>query len=149
MKKGISFPTLKQILKVLIHVKLDTNMQSLLFLLEMERKLILQLHLKRLKNLRVITNLPAPFPKALLPQRKIGQNFEILDLFKHVKINIPLLDAIKQVLAYAKFLKDMCTYKRKHNVKKTAFLVAHVSSVLQNKMPPKYIRTQGVLLFHV
>ncbi|CAL8135446.1 unnamed protein product [Prunus armeniaca] len=70
-------------------------------------------------------HVPAPFPKALLPQRKIGQNFEILDLFK-------------QVPAYAKFLKDMCTYKRKHNVKKTAFLAAHVSSVLQNKMPPKY-----------
>lgn len=83
-------------------------------------------------------HVPAPFPKALLPQRKIGQNYEILDLFKQVKINIPLLDAIKQVPAYAKFLKDMCTYKRKHNVKKTAFLAAHVSSVLQNKMPPKY-----------
>lgn len=83
-------------------------------------------------------HVPAPFPKALLPLKKENKNAEILDLFKQVKINIPLLDAIKQVPSYAKFLKDLCTVKRKHNVKKTAFLAAHVSSVLQNKIPPKY-----------
>ncbi|KAI5683020.1 hypothetical protein M9H77_04248 [Catharanthus roseus] len=38
---------------------------------------------------------------------------DILETFKEVKINVPLLDAIKQVPAYAKFLKDMCTFKRK------------------------------------
>ncbi|KAL5819379.1 hypothetical protein ACOSQ4_023221 [Xanthoceras sorbifolium] len=82
--------------------------------------------------------LPAPFPKALQPSKKLNKHSDILDLFRQVKINIPLLDAINQVPTYAKFLKDMCTVKRKHNVKKTAFLAAHVSSVLQNKIPPKH-----------
>ncbi|XP_070667485.1 uncharacterized protein [Malus domestica] len=72
-------------------------------------------------------HVPIPFPKALQPLKKAIYNSDILELFKQVKINIPLLDAIKQVPAYAKFLKDLCAYKRKHNVKKTAFLAAHLA----------------------
>jgi hypothetical protein len=33
----------------------------------------------------------------------------MIEFFKQVKINLSLLDAIKQVSAYAKFLKDLCT----------------------------------------
>ena len=36
----------------------------------------------------------------------MNQNFEILDVLKQVKVNIPLLDAIKQIPSYAKFLKE-------------------------------------------
>jgi len=32
---------------------------------------------------------------------------KIVEFFKQVKLNVPLLDAIRQV-TYAKFLKDMC-----------------------------------------
>ena len=39
-----------------------------------------------------------------------------------MQINIPFLGAIQQVLAYAKFLKDLVTLKRKTNVPKKAFL---------------------------
>jgi hypothetical protein len=49
-----------------------------------------------------------------------------------------LLDAIKQVPSYAKFLKDMCTVKRKLNVKKKAFLAKQVSVILQNNNALKY-----------
>jgi len=49
-----------------------------------------------------------------------------------------LLDAIKQVSYYAKFLKDLCTMKRKLNVKKKAFLVEQVSVILHNNNALKY-----------
>jgi len=49
-----------------------------------------------------------------------------------------LLDAIKQIPSYAKFLKDLCTVKRKLNVKKKAFLVEQVSAILQNNNALKY-----------
>jgi hypothetical protein len=49
-----------------------------------------------------------------------------------------LLDAIKYVPSYAKFLKDMCTVKRKLNVKKKAFLTEQVSAILQNNNALKY-----------
>ncbi|KAL5550681.1 hypothetical protein UlMin_000857 [Ulmus minor] len=64
----------------------------------------------------------APFPQRLVPKEKGTQYSDILEVFKQVRINIPFLDAIKQVPAYSKFLKDLCTVKRKTNVPKKAFL---------------------------
>jgi hypothetical protein len=58
-----------------------------------------------------------------------------------------LLDAIKQIPSYAKFLKDLCTVKRKLNVKKKTFLAEHVSVILQNNNALKY-KDPGVLQFH-
>ncbi|KAJ9689243.1 hypothetical protein PVL29_014755 [Vitis rotundifolia] len=45
---------------------------------------------------------------------------------------------IKQVPTYAKFLKDLCTIKRRLNVSKKAFLTEQVSSIIQCKSPMKY-----------
>jgi len=70
------------------------------------------------------------FPHAMTKQRKVNHNSEIFETFKQVRINIPLFDAIKQVPSYAKFLKDLCTVKRKLNVKKKAFLTEQVSVIL-------------------
>ncbi|KAL6524311.1 hypothetical protein OROGR_016745 [Orobanche gracilis] len=80
----------------------------------------------------------APFPERLVSKDKSTQYKDILDIFKQVRINIPFLDAIKQVPAYSKFLKDLCTMKRKINVPRKAFLAEHVSSIIQNKTPVKY-----------
>ena len=55
-----------------------------------------------------------------------------------MKINVPLLYAIQQVLSYAKFLKDMCTKKRKTNVPKKVFLVTNISELLSGPIPVKY-----------
>ena len=56
-----------------------------------------------------------PFPSRFRsPTSKVNEaNQEILETFRKVEINIPLLDAIKQVPRYAKFLKELCTTKRK------------------------------------
>jgi hypothetical protein len=64
---------------------------------------------------------------------------EMMEVFKQVKINLPLLDAIKQVPSYAKFLKDLCTQKRKRqtHVSKKILLTEQVSSVLQMATPQK------------
>ena len=45
---------------------------------------------------------------------------------------------IKQVPTYAKFLKDLCTIKRRLNVNKKAFLTEQVSTIIQCKSPLKY-----------
>ena len=55
-----------------------------------------------------------------------------------MKVNIPLLDMIKQVPTYEKFLKDWCTIKRGLNVNKKAFLTEQVSAIIQCKSPLKY-----------
>jgi hypothetical protein len=79
-----------------------------------------------------------PFPHAMTKQRKFNHNSEIFETLKQVRINIPLLDVIKHVPSYAKFLKDLCTVKRKLNVKKKAFLAEQVSVILQNNNALKY-----------
>ncbi|XP_075479403.1 uncharacterized protein LOC142520286 [Primulina tabacum] len=84
------------------------------------------------------SNKHPPFPHALTNHKKQKSDSDIYEVFKQVKINIPLLDAIKQVPSYAKFLKDLCTVKRKLHVKKKAFLAEQVSSILQNNSSLKY-----------
>jgi hypothetical protein len=79
-----------------------------------------------------------PFPQALKASRKLDSSPEILENLRQVRINLPLLHVIKQVPSYAKILKDLCTMKRKHNVKKTVFLTEQVSALIQHKIPPKY-----------
>ena len=53
-------------------------------------------------------------------------------------MNIPLLDMIKQVPTYAKFLKDLCTVKKGLGINKKAFLTKQVSSIIQCKTLVKY-----------
>ena len=62
----------------------------------------------------------------------------MLEMFNQVKLNVPLLDAIQQVSAYAKFLKDMCTKKRKTNVPKKVLLANNISEILSGPIPVKY-----------
>jgi hypothetical protein len=80
----------------------------------------------------------APYLERLRAPKKNAQFAEILEVFKQVQINITFLDTIQQVPAYAKFLKDLITIKRKTNVPKKAYLIEQMSSILQCKLPIKY-----------
>ncbi|XP_050111753.1 uncharacterized protein LOC126590308, partial [Malus sylvestris] len=62
---------------------------------------------------------------------------DILETFRKVQVNIPLLDAIKQVPRYAKFLKELCTTRRRISNKEVVQVSENVSAVLQRKLPPK------------
>ena len=78
------------------------------------------------------------FPQELKIKKKAINQVEILEVLRQVKVNIPLLDMIKQVPAYAKFLKDLCIVKRGLNVDKNVFLTEQVSSIIQCKTLVKY-----------
>ena len=78
------------------------------------------------------------FPQALRNKKKASQKAGILEVLRQVKVNIPLLDIIKQVPAYAKFLKDLCTIKKGLGIEKKAFLTEQVSAIIQSKNPIKY-----------
>ena len=81
---------------------------------------------------------PTPYPHRLRAPKKVNNHSEIYELFKQVKLNIPLLDAIKKILSYAKFLKDLCIVKRKLGVNKDAFMTEQSTSFIQNNWPLKY-----------
>ena len=82
--------------------------------------------------------MPPPFPQALRSKKKASQQAGILKVLRQVKVNIPLLDIIKQVPVYAKFLKDLCTIKKGLGIEKKAFLTEQVSAIIQSKNPVKY-----------
>ena len=80
-----------------------------------------------------------PFPQALAKSRKYEQNKDLYETFLRCEVNIPLLNAIKQVPRYAKFLKELCTIKRKQNLKgcEKVRVGENVSAVIQKKLPAK------------
>ena len=82
--------------------------------------------------------LSLPFPQSLKTKKKAINKAEILEVLRQVKVNIPLLDMIKQVPTYAKFLKDLCTVKKGLNIDKKAYLTDQVSAIIQCKTPVKY-----------
>ncbi|KAI5342851.1 hypothetical protein L3X38_010727 [Prunus dulcis] len=79
----------------------------------------------------------APFPSKLSKSKKDQGLDEIMETFKKVQINIPLLNAITQIPKYAKFLKDLCTNKRRFKEHEQVALSEEVSAVLQRKLPSK------------
>ena len=82
--------------------------------------------------------IPPPFPQALRGKKKASQQAGILEVLRQVKVKIPLLDIIKQVPAYAKFLKDLCTIKKGLGIENKAFLTEQVNAIIQSKYPVKY-----------
>ena len=83
-------------------------------------------------------SMPPHFPQALRGKKGANNPTKIFEVLRQVKVNIPLLDMIKQVLAYEKFLMDLCTVKRGLNANKTTFLIEQVSSIIQCKTLVKY-----------
>jgi len=61
---------------------------------------------------------------------------KILETFRTVEVNIPLLDVIKQILKHVKFLKKLCTNKRKLRDNERVSQSKNVSALIQ-PMPKK------------
>ncbi|CAN6569164.1 unnamed protein product [Malus baccata var. baccata] len=79
-----------------------------------------------------------PFPRRFMQSKQEETENDILETFKKVQVNIPLLDAIKQVPRYAKFLKELCTTRKRISSKEVVKVSENVSAVLQRKLPTKY-----------
>ena len=76
---------------------------------------------------------PPPYPNRLKPKTKKMEELdkEILNTFKKVEINIPLLDAVRQIPKYAKFLKELCIHKRRIMDKEVVNMGRNVSSLIK------------------
>ncbi|XP_054785903.1 uncharacterized protein LOC129292363 [Prosopis cineraria] len=64
-----------------------------------------------------------PFPNKETQSKKLKEaelEKEVLDVFKKVEVNISFLEAVKKIPKYAKFLKDLCTNKRRFKADKKA-----------------------------
>ncbi|RDX82793.1 hypothetical protein CR513_36373, partial [Mucuna pruriens] len=75
---------------------------------------------------------PLPFPSWTILARKPKSDEELLKMFRKVEINISLLDSIKQVPKYAKFLKELCVHKRR-KIKGSREIGGVVSALTKNE----------------
>ncbi|CAN6580922.1 unnamed protein product [Malus baccata var. baccata] len=78
-----------------------------------------------------------PFPSRFLQTKSEEEEKDVLETFRKVHVNIPLLDAIKQIPKYAKFLKKLCTTRKRIREKEVVHVSENVSALLQRKLPPK------------
>ncbi|KAM1734003.1 hypothetical protein ACFX11_019553 [Malus domestica] len=81
--------------------------------------------------------LNVPFPSRFLQSKNEEEEKDVLETFRKVHVNIPLLDAIKQIPKYAKCLKKLCTTKKRVREKEVVQVRKNVSAILQRKLPPK------------
>ncbi|CAN6557612.1 unnamed protein product [Malus baccata var. baccata] len=82
---------------------------------------------------------PLPFPQQQQQRSKDQQCIEFLKMLPKVQINLPLLDAIKQISSYAKFLNELCSKKKNFLEYEKVILTEQCSAVLLHKIPPKKI----------
>ncbi|XP_073138216.1 uncharacterized protein [Henckelia pumila] len=78
-----------------------------------------------------------PFPSRLEKSKKTDYENEVLEMFRKVEINIPLIAAIKQFPRYAKFLKDLCTNKRRLRGDEKVNVGENVSAMIKKTLPNK------------
>ncbi|CAN6677806.1 unnamed protein product [Malus baccata var. baccata] len=84
-----------------------------------------------------VIHLDVPFPSRFLQTKNEEEEKDVLETFRKVHVNIPLLDAIKQIPKYAKFLKKLCTTRKQIRENEVVHVSENVSAMLQRKLPPK------------
>ncbi|XP_070668520.1 uncharacterized protein [Malus domestica] len=62
---------------------------------------------------------------------------DVLETFRKVHVNIPLLEAIKQIPKYAKFLKKLCTTRKRIREKEVVHVSENVFALLQRSRAHK------------
>ncbi|KAM1467123.1 hypothetical protein ACFX2I_032265 [Malus domestica] len=72
-----------------------------------------------------------PFPSRFLQAKNEEEEKDVLETFRKVHVNIPLLDAIKQIP------KKLCTTRKRIREKEVVHVSENVSALLQRKLPPK------------
>ena len=79
---------------------------------------------------------PVPYPQALSkPKAKVSESDDhLLEAFQKVTITIPLVDAIRHITSYAKFLKGICT---PHRSPMRIQLSENISSIMMNSLTIK------------
>ncbi|CAN6580969.1 unnamed protein product [Malus baccata var. baccata] len=81
--------------------------------------------------------LNAHFPSRFMQSKNEEDEKDILETFRKVHVNIPLLDAIKQIPKYSKFLNKLCTTRKWIREKEVVHVSENVFALLQRKLPPK------------
>ena len=84
-----------------------------------------------LNNAKQTYVLPIPYPQRLQKEKRDRQFSDLYSMLSKVEINLPLLEVISNVPAYAKFFKELCSKKKKLLGPEKLFATEVANSVLQ------------------
>ncbi|XP_070039300.1 uncharacterized protein [Nicotiana tomentosiformis] len=80
---------------------------------------------------------PPPFPQRLHKNNDDHMFNKFLSMLSEVQLNIPLVDVLREIPKYAKYIKDIVVHKRKLTEFETVALTEECTSRVQNKLPQK------------
>ncbi|XP_074266871.1 uncharacterized protein LOC141590162 [Silene latifolia] len=79
-----------------------------------------------------------PFPNALTHSKRVERDEDLYETFRKCEVNIPLLNLLKGVPRYAKFLKELYTPRRSPRKGTQRVRVSeHVSAIFKKSLPKK------------
>ncbi|KAL4271777.1 hypothetical protein GQ457_13G016270 [Hibiscus cannabinus] len=89
---------------------------------------------------------PPPFPQRLKKHKEDNQFKRFVDMLDQLHIDVPFLEAIDQTPAYAKFLKDIITQKRKIERYETVATANHMSNQKEKWRISSLLATGRILI---
>nr|XP_016447284.1 PREDICTED: uncharacterized protein LOC107772301 [Nicotiana tabacum] len=78
-----------------------------------------------------------PFPQRMRKKNDDHMFHKFLDMLKQIHLNIPLLDMLREVPKYEKYIKDIVANKRRLTEFETGALTEECTSRIQHKLPEK------------
>ncbi|XP_070022162.1 uncharacterized protein [Nicotiana sylvestris] len=80
---------------------------------------------------------PAPFPQRLAKNQKEEQYKKFFEMLKQIQVNIPLIEALKEMPGYAKMMKDLMSQKFDFQDLATVTLTQTCSAVVTKPIAEK------------
>ncbi|XP_070035259.1 uncharacterized protein [Nicotiana tomentosiformis] len=80
---------------------------------------------------------PAPFPQRLAKQKKDDQCRKFMEMLRQIQLNIPLMDALREMPGYAKMMKDLMLRKFDFQDLSSVTLTQTCSAVVTRLMAQK------------
>ncbi|XP_070005422.1 uncharacterized protein [Nicotiana sylvestris] len=81
--------------------------------------------------------IPTPFPQRLVKQKKEDQYKKFMEMLHQIQLNIPLMDALREIPGYAKMMKDLMSRKFDFQDLSTVTLTQTCSAVVTKPMTQK------------
>ncbi|XP_070013193.1 uncharacterized protein [Nicotiana sylvestris] len=81
--------------------------------------------------------IPAPFPQILFKQKKADQYKKFMEMLHQIQLNIPLMDALREMPGYAKMMKDLMSQKFDFQDLSTVTLTQTCNAVVTKPMAQK------------
>ncbi|XP_070029637.1 uncharacterized protein [Nicotiana sylvestris] len=78
---------------------------------------------------------PPPFPQRLQKKNDDRMFTKFLFMLSQVQLNIPLVDVLREIPKYVKYIKDIVAHKRRLTEFETVALTEECTSRVQNKLP--------------